>query len=217
MNADFWHARWESGRVGFHQGEVNRYLIRYWDALEAATDATVFVPLCGKSMDMVWLRERGHRVVGVELSPIAMRDFFNENGIEATQTQQGSLERWEGDGIVLLCGDLFEMTEAQFKGATAVYDRASLIALSVEQRKPYVDLLKQSFPVNWPMLLVTLDYPQDQRGGPPFSVPDDEVRELFGDGFEVEQLVSEEVLADNPQFHGYVDALYENAYRIIKV
>lgn len=216
MNADFWHARWESGRVGFHQDEVNRYLERYWDALDVSKDATVLVPLCGKSRDMVWLRERGHRVVGVELSPIAVRDFFAENGLEATQTNQGAFERWEGDGFVLLCGDFFAVAEAHLEGATAVYDRAALIAFPPEDRKRYVDRLRALLPLGGQSLLVTIAYPQDQHGGPPFSVSDEEVRELFADGFEIEQLASEDVLAENGRFTGRVDCLYENAYGLAR-
>jgi thiopurine S-methyltransferase len=101
MNADFWHARWKSGRVGFHQDEVNRYLERYWDALDVAVDATVFVPLCGKSRDMLWLRERGHRVVGVEFSPIAVRDFFLSKGWKLRRRNKDRLSG--GRGMVLCC------------------------------------------------------------------------------------------------------------------
>ncbi len=196
---------------------MNRYLARYWPALDVSEDATVLVPLCGKSGDMVWLREQGHRVVGVELSPIAVRDFFAENEVEATQTMQGGFERWEGDGFVLLCGDFFAVTEKHLEGVTAVYDRAALIALPPEDRKRYADRLRTLLPVGGQSLLVTIAYPQDQHGGPPFSVEDEEVSELFGDGFEVEQLGSEDVLEENGRFQGQVDSLYENAYKIKKV
>ena len=215
MNADFWHTRWESGRVGFHQDEVNRYLTQYWDSLDVGEDATVFVPLCGKSLDMMWLRERGHKVVGVEFSPVAVRDFFVAHGIEATQTKTGSFERWEGGGFVLLCGDFYAMTEPDLEGATAVYDRAALIAM--DDRKRYVDHLRTLLPMGSPTLLVTIEYPQEQLGGPPFSVSDEEVHALFEGGFGMEQYASEDVLATNGRFTGRVDWLYERAYKVEKV
>lgn len=214
MYADFWHERWESGRVGFHQDETNRYLVQYWDALDIAQDATVFVPLCGKSLDMVWLRQRGHRVIGVEFSPIAVRDFFAEQGIEATQTTLGEFDRSEGDGFVLLCGDFFALTQEDLEGVTAVYDRAALIAL--DDRKRYADHLNALLPTGTQSLLVTIEYPQEQLGGPPFSVSDKEVHALFDEAANVGQLVSEDVLAENGRFAGRVDWLFERAYKLEK-
>jgi thiopurine S-methyltransferase len=134
--------------------------------------------------------------------------------VEATQTKQGSFERWEGDGFVLLCGDFFAVTKADLEGAAAVYDRAALIAM--DDRRRYVDHLRALLPVGGPSLLVTIEYPQDQLGGPPFSISDEEVHGLFDEGFEVAQLASEDVLAENGRFTGRVDWLDERAYKMEK-
>jgi len=216
MKADFWHERWEGGRTGFHQDEANRYLTQYWDRLQLAKDAKVFVPLCGKSRDMLWLRDQGHEVMGAELSPIAVRDFFRENDLDATQSTQGNFEWWAGEGVTLLCGDVFKLRADDLEGVGAVYDRAALIALPPEMRRDYVRHLGEILPGGTQMLLVTIDYPQHQRGGPPFSVPDDEVHDLFKDGFEVGQIVSEDVKGESERISHSVDYLYENAYVIKK-
>ena len=42
---------------------------------------SVFVPLCGKSLDMVWLLEQGFSVTGCEISELAVQQFFTENSI----------------------------------------------------------------------------------------------------------------------------------------
>lgn len=216
MKAEFWLERWESGRTGFHQSEPNRYLVNYWNHLNLGADSKVLVPLCGKSGDMTWLREQGHSVLGVELCEIAVRDFFAENDLVATQKKHREFDRWDGDDVTLLCGDVFRLSAADLGEVNAVYDRAALIALPPEMRKDYANLLRSVLPKGTKILLVTIAYPQDQREGPPFSVSDDEVNALFADGFEVTQLVSEDVLSENGRFQGSVDYLNENAYLIKK-
>lgn len=124
MEHDFWHQRWQEGRIGFHQHQVNDWLKRYWPKLQLAPGARVLVPLCGKSLDMLWLREQGHEVLGVELSDIACRDFFLEQGVEVTPIAVDNYHRRERDGITLLTADLFELPWEVFRGVGAVYDRA---------------------------------------------------------------------------------------------
>lgn len=216
MKAEFWRERWESGRTGFHQDETNRYLMQHWSRLNVGTDAKVFVPLCGKSSDMLWLRDQGYEVIGAELSPIAVRDFFDQNGLNVAQSKQGDFERWEGNGVTVLCGNVFHLSAEDLEGVGAVYDRAALIALPPDMRRDYATHLGEVLLSGTKMLLVTIDYPQHQRGGPPFSVSDDEVHDLFGSGFEVEQIVSEDVKGESERISHSVDYLHENAYLVTK-
>src|SRR3546814_8142059 len=81
MDPDFWQQRWRDNRIGFHRDGVLPLLEKHWPSLGLATGSRVFVPLCGKSLDMAWLAARGHRVLGVELSPLAVGQFFDENGL----------------------------------------------------------------------------------------------------------------------------------------
>ena len=128
MNRDFWQARWDEGRIGFHQDDINPYLQRYWPALNVPQGAAVFVPLCGKSRDMLWLRDQGYSVVGVEIVPRAVEAFFAENDLAATHRPHGAFTLWESEGIKIYQGDFFEVTAQDVAGIGAVYDRASLIA-----------------------------------------------------------------------------------------
>lgn len=202
MEHDFWHKRWRNGEIGFHQNEINPWLLQYWDALAVAKTATVFVPLCGKSADMIWLRQRGHQVLGVELSMIAVQSFFAENGATPHTTALGEFECLENDGIRLLCGDFFALRAGDLAHIGAVYDRAALIALPSEMRRQYAAQMARILPAGTPMLLVVMDYPQHELNGPPFAVTLDEVRELYGYAADIEVLESRDVLNENPRFKG---------------
>ena len=179
MEPDFWHQRWQQNLIGFHQAEGNPYLRQYWGELGVAAPARVLVPLCGKSYDLMWLHQQGYHVEGVELSELAVRAFFVEQGLTPHQHKVGEYSLWEGEGIRLWCGDFFKLTAAQLGPIDAVYDRAALIALPPPMRQAYVRQL-QTLVGDVPHLLVTLEYPQGQMDGPPFSVEAAEVARLFG-------------------------------------
>ena len=169
MNPDFWHARWNEARTGFHRDSANPAL-EHWTAPDGAH---VLVPLCGKSVDLHWLADRGHRVTGVELSPLACAQFFEEAGLTPKKEQVGDHVRWSTGPYTLLQGDVFALTGT----FDAVYDRAALVALPPEMRLRYAEVLRRV--VRGPGLLVTFEYPQHEYSGPPFSVPEDEVMRHF--------------------------------------
>jgi thiopurine S-methyltransferase len=216
MEPGFWHQRWASNQIGFHEGQVNAYLARHYAHLGLAPGETVFVPLCGKSVDLRWLADQGAHVVGVELSPIAVESFFVEQGLTPRTSQEGAFVIWESGPIRLLCGDYFALTPAHLVGVQAVYDRAALIALPPERRAAYVAQLDQLLPVARRTLLVTLEYLQEQMQGPPFSVPEREVRTLFA-GADIKRLGAQDVLADHPRFRDKgLTRLLECAYLIVQ-
>jgi len=186
MEHAFWHARWEEGRIGFHQQEINEQLQSHWSALNLDSDAQVLVPLCGKSRDMLWLREQGHPVVGVELNQGACEAFFDENGAEASVTESAPYRAYSCDGIELLCGDVFALDTMRFNGVGAVYDRAALVALPSEMRKVYAQMICEKLPAGVSMLLITMEFEGEQ--GPPFAIAEEEVRALYGGRFEIRRL-----------------------------
>jgi thiopurine S-methyltransferase len=200
MKKEFWLERWEREEIGFHQDEINPYLRQYWPDLHLPRDTMVFVPLCGKSRDMRWLREQGHRVLGVELSAIAAQAFFKENGYIFQHTTHEKFDCYEADGIRILCGDFFDLGKDDLVNVTAVYDRASLIALPPEMRERYVRHLVSILPPATQTLLVTVDYPQTEMQGPPFAVTSGEVEALYREHAEVHLLANPDVLAQNPRF-----------------
>lgn len=217
MEADFWHQRWEMRQIGFHQSEVNCHLADFWAAIAAAVapEGKVFVPLCGKSLDMLWLRERGHAVLGVELSEIAAREFFADNALPMDITPQPPFVRYGHAGLDILQGDFFSLTPAHLDGCRLFYDRAALIALPPSMRERYAAHFSTLLPAGAEGLLVTLEYDQSRMDGPPFSVDTAEVHQLFESGFVVQALCSTDVTADNARFRDRgVPVLHEKAYRL---
>jgi thiopurine S-methyltransferase len=213
MKKDFWLERWERADIGFHQAEVNPYLLKHWGALQAAQDGEVFVPLCGKSLDMLWLRQQGHAVLGVELSPIAVRDFFAENDLALSHSRSGQFDCCEAEGIRILCGDFFELTREHLAQVRAVFDRASLVALPPEMRARYARHLAETLPSGTQVLLVTFDYPQDEMNGPPFAVSVSEVQALYANYAEVRLLEQVDILEHEPRFKARgVTRMQENIF-----
>lgn len=200
MDAEFWKQRWENNETGFHLEEVNPFLPRFWPQLHLPESSKVFVPLCGKSLDLCWLREQGHEVWGVELSSLAVQQFFSEQEMRPEVHRVGAIEIWEADGIRLFCGDFFELTTELLGQPNVVYDRASMIALPPAMRQNYARHLLSLAPPQASRLLVALDYEQAQMDGPPFAVSEAEVQMLYGDSFQIEKIFSEDILPENVRF-----------------
>lgn len=163
MEADFWRERWERGETGFHKADINPLLSRWWPSLELSADAPVLVPLCGKSLDMIWLARQGHPVIGVELARTALEAFAEEAGITLQWRQSGPFSTAQADPYQFYCGDYFALSDTQVATVAGVYDRAALIALPEPMRADYVEHMRRILPSAWKMLLVTLDYPQHER------------------------------------------------------
>lgn len=180
MQEDFWMRRWMRDEIGFHQDEINPYLHRHWSALGLPPGARVLVPLCGKSLDLAWLAEQGLRVLGVELVEKAVLDFFGERGLQPEVVDQGAFRRYSFGALEILCGDIFALGVDDVADCQAVYDRAALIAFPAEMRERYAAHLSGILPSGCRELLVTLDYDQTLKKGPPFAVSDEEVRRLLG-------------------------------------
>ena len=213
MHHDFWHERWQTGQIGFHQAAVHPFLARWWARLELPADARIYVPLCGKSLDMVWLAERGHRIVGSELSPIAIHDFFAGRGLEPTCTAEPGFRRHCAGPFEILEGDALALTPDLLGPIGAAYDRAALVALPPDLRRPYAASLARLLPGGAKALLVAFEYPQEMKGGPPFSVEAAEVRELFEPSFRVEQVERLDILGESPKFAEVgIPALFETAF-----
>jgi len=200
MEHDFWIERWELGETGFHQNEVNPYLIGHWKNLNPPQGSKVFVPLCGKSQDMVWLHKQGHSVMGVELSRIAVEAFFAEFVQVPNRVTGEAFDQYESDGITIWCGDFFDLERVELEGVNLVYDRASLIALPPEMRRDYVRHLASILSPGTQVLLITMDYPQHEMSGPPFAVSATEVETLYGNYADIRLLSQHDVLAQNPRF-----------------
>lgn len=200
MKKHFWLERWEREETGFHENEVNAYLTQYWHELHLAQGSAVFVPLCGKSVDMRWLREQGYPVLGVELSSVAAQAFFRENGYTPNYIAHEKFDRYEANDIRILCGDFFDLSRDDLATVRAVYDRAAMVALPPEMRGQYVKHMVGILPSATQILLITFDYPQPEMQGPPFAVSSAEVEALYQEHAQIRLLVRRDVLAANPRF-----------------
>ena len=200
MKKEYWLNRWERQDIGFHQSEINPYLREYWQRLQLSPANTVLVPLCGKSRDMLWLRQQGHAVLGIELSVIAAQAFFTENALESHCSSDDRFMRLTATGMQVLCGDFFNLSMEDTAAVSAVYDRAALVALPPDMRWRYVNHLLRILPPNTQILLITFDYPQHEMAGPPFAVSLDEVAALYRSGAEITLLSQHDVLAQTPRF-----------------
>lgn len=217
MQADFWHQRWATNQIGFHQSEVNPYLQKYWAALGIEPAARVLVPLCGKSLDLSWLAGQGHPVLGVELSEKAVQEFFSEQGLTPLVSQNGAFKVYSAGAVEIWCGDFFSLRAEDVIGCAALYDRAAIIALPPVMRGRYVDHLDKVLPKHCKGLLITLDYDQAKIDGPPFSVPDEEVQRLLTPAWELEELETCDVLEQSPKFlKSGVERLQERVYRLAR-
>lgn len=198
MSPDFWKQRWTTNQIGFHEGHPNAMLTALWPGLQVPAGGRVFVPLCGKSLDMAWLAGQGHSVLGVELSEIAVREFFAESGVEPVREQRDGFAISRAGAIEVWCGDFFALEPRHLSGVAAVYDRASLYAMPPAMQPAYVAKMIEILPAAAPTLLLTFDYDQSEMQGPPFSVPAARVEELFGRDCLIEQLDRRETLSTHP-------------------
>lgn len=168
MEASFWQEKWQKNQIGFHEPAVNPLLVNHISALSLQPGDRVFLPLCGKTLDIAWLLSQGYRVVGVELVELAIEQLFEELGVEPEISKQGSFVCYRSTGIDIFVGDFFDLTADQLEEVDAVYDRAAFVALPPEMRMRYAakitDVSRHA-----DQLLITFDYDQSQMNGPPFS------------------------------------------------
>jgi thiopurine S-methyltransferase len=218
-----WLSRWREGNIGFHQDTPSPLLVECWDAVGAPEGGTVFVPLAGKSVDMPWLAAKGYRVFGVELSPLAVEQFFEEldprfrgdDGIVVTHTPKGVLA--EAGPIALLCGDVFALDAQDLVACTSFFDRAAVIALPPGLRERYAREVYARLPSGCVGLMITLEYPPHEKQGPPFTVPEAQIRALFERDWEIEVLVRRDILPYQQAFRDQgVTALHAVAYRMTR-
>jgi thiopurine S-methyltransferase len=217
MEPQFWHERWRTGRIGFHQPSIDRSLQAHWPGLEMGQGSRVFVPLCGKSLDLLWLRDRGHFVTGIELSATAAEAFFLENGVAARRRVKDAFDIYEAERIRLIRGDFFALSRQMLGGAEAVYDRAALISWTPALRAPYVEHLASLLAPAARMLLISLEYPQSQMAGPPFSVFRDEIMRLYAPKFSVEEIARQDIVASEARLRSSgITELFEVCYLLVR-
>jgi thiopurine S-methyltransferase len=218
VQPDFWLDRWRTAQIGFHQAAADRHLKAYWPRLKLPANSPVFVPLCGKSLDLMWLREQGHSVIGVELSPVALESFCMEHGIPAKRRVLADFDVYEADGFTLHCGDYFKLTPALLGGVSAVYDRAALISWTPAARESYVQHLTSLTRPGTQTLLIAVEYPPGQMNGPPFPLTRDAIENLYARHYSIEEFGRHEILELEPRLKARgLTELREVCYRMTRL
>ncbi|HMS84823.1 MAG TPA: thiopurine S-methyltransferase [Nitrospira sp.] len=182
MDASFWHNRWQTNQTGWHERAVNPLLIAHFPSLHLQPGGRVFVPFCGKSLDLGWLLSQGYAVAGAELSELAVTQLFAELGMEPTISEVGKHKIFQGERVDIYVGDLFDLSHEVLGPVDAVYDRAALVALPEAMRIQYTTHLK-SLTALAPQLVIGYEYDQTVVPGPPFSVTADELHRRYGDSY----------------------------------
>ncbi|XP_042362823.1 probable thiopurine S-methyltransferase isoform X2 [Plectropomus leopardus] len=219
MDLGEWEERWQEERIGFHQLHVHKMLENNIDkVLAGRTGVRFFFPLCGKAVDMKWLADMGHSVVGVEISEKAIKQFFEENNMTYSEEPVPALPgakvyKSSERNISLYQCDLFNFSSAIEDQFGAIWDRGSLVAINPRDREKYAALITSLMAKDCKYLLDTLLYNPDLYKGPPFFVPDEQVKSLFGKSFDIELLQSKDALTDRQRAWG-LDYLTENVHLI---
>ena len=210
---EFWENRWMNNQTGWHREAYNDMLVKHWPRLNVGTDCNVLVPLCGKSLDMLWLSEQGHNIVGLELVEKAVLAFFQENKLRSEPISLHGHVRYSSPPYTILQGDVFAV-KPEMVQAEAWYDRAAMIALPVSKRQEYVEQLRKLTSSDACGLLITFAYPQEQMKGPPFALHDDDVLRLFANGFKVERL--ETIQLEDEKDRG-LSNVYSSVFKIQRI
>ncbi|MBV6272386.1 thiopurine S-methyltransferase [Alcaligenaceae bacterium CGII-47] len=200
MDTEFWLQRWREGQIGFHQDRVMPLLQKHWPIVALPPGSRVLVPLAGKSLDIIWLASQGYRVLAIELSALAIKQFFTENNLSPTSHDSPLGRHHIAGDIEVICGDVFGLDATTLASCTGFYDRAALIALPHATRLRYATHVYGGLPAHCRGLLLTVDYPQHEMDGPPFSVDDAEVNALYGEHWTIQTLDERDILANEPKF-----------------
>jgi thiopurine S-methyltransferase len=193
MHPDYWLESWQRDHKPFHQTRINTHLQTFWPRLDPGPGSRVFVPLCGQSLDLLWLESRDRDVLGIELAPEPLSALFAGIGRKPEISPAPPFRVWKSGKLELLQGNFFSVDPDRLADCGAWYDRAALPALPEELRREYAAHATHLAPPGCRMLLITPEYDPAEMSGPPFSITDSEVRDRFAAGWSVECLVDGEV------------------------
>lgn len=187
MDVNFWLQRWENNEIGFHEKKANPLLVTHFKKLLLNNNSRVFLPLCGKTLDIAWLLSKGFRVAGAELSKTAIEQLFVDLGVEPNISTIGNIDRYSAENLDIFVGDIFELSRDVLGPIDATYDRAALVALPEKMRRQYTSHLLE-LTCEAPQLLLSYAYDQNVMDGPPFSVSHDEVKQHYIESYTLDLL-----------------------------
>ncbi|MDX1673111.1 MAG: thiopurine S-methyltransferase [Balneolaceae bacterium] len=214
METSFWEKRWQEGRTGWHLDRVYPPLKKFWPLFGLNSTCRVFVPLCGKSLDLLWLHDRGCHVVGNEVAKKAVEQFFRESGRQAATETVSSFTLYRSDEIEIWQGDFFDLHPELFDPFDLIHDRAGLIALPRNRREEYAKKLIEISDQQTSIFLNAFEYDQQEMEGPPYAVFTEEIEALFNGRYDITLLQKESILEDmsSLQRRGITSFLIEKVY-----
>lgn len=202
MDANYWYQKWQRKDIAFHEGEANVFLKAHLSVLNLPVGSRIFVPLCGKTRDIAWLLAQGYKVVGAELSELAVTELFAELGVEPQTSREGDLVLCQTTNLDIFIGDIFNLGQALLGDIDAIYDRAALVALPLAMRSQYtahlIAITKAA-----PQLVITFEYDQRLMEGPPFSITGAELEQHYATTYQLSKLKTAVV---EGKLKGQVDA-----------
>lgn len=215
MNPEFWHDKWQKNEIGFHLKSVHPLLKKFLLLMPKQGYTTVFVPLCGKTLDISYLLEQGYQVVANELSNVAVEQLFADLNLEPEVSDWQGGQCYKSDRLTIWAGDFFALNQEQLGNVTWVYDRAALIALPEVMRKRYARHML-AITNNAPQLLIALEYDQHLMQGPPFSVSEQELLDHYSTDYKLNNLYRKDIIELESKFASRgLTALHESVYSLV--
>jgi len=201
----FWLDKWNQKKIGFHESEPHSLLTQFWHRLKVPNTSKVLVPLCGKSIDMMWLKKSGYNVTGIELSQTAVSSFFEENRIDVEIEFRGKNSCHIGKNLTIWEADIFNLPNIELESHRVIYDRAALVAIKPRQRFRYARIFTDNIPSGNFMFLIVLEYDKSLLSGPPFSLAKDDIELLYGKSWDIKEIERQATMVKD---HPGVEVLY---------
>ncbi|KAH0617894.1 hypothetical protein JD844_016613 [Phrynosoma platyrhinos] len=224
-----WLRKWQTKNIGFHNEEGHPLLRKYLDhLLNGRSGLKIFFPLCGKTIEMKWLADLGHHVIGVEISESALKEFFTEQSLSfaeetVPEIPGAKLFKSTSGNISLYCCSIYDLTSTVTGKFDGVWDRGSLVAVNPSDRERYAQLMLSLMNEKCCCLLVTCAYDPSKHKGkdilveitavycPPFYVPESELKSLYGQYCDIKCLEKIDSLSNRPKQWG-LDYFWEVLY-----
>jgi thiopurine S-methyltransferase len=214
----FWRNKWDVNQIGFHLNYIHPLLKRNLGLFKVSEQLKyqqkIFVPLCGKTLDIGYLLSQDYSVVAIELSEIAVQAIFEALNIKPAVSEWLGGKLYQANNLQVFAGDFFALTQADLGGVALVYDRAALIALPQAMRLDYASHLAKITQYA-SQLLITLDYDQTIASGPPFAVSSKEVEALYGGTYPIQLIEEADIIEEEPRFKAKgLTSFYQRAYKL---
>ncbi|KAM4706063.1 thiopurine S-methyltransferase-like isoform 1-T2 [Rhinophrynus dorsalis] len=219
LTANDWVQRWENRNIAFHQDNIHQFLSEFLDTmLNNREQLNIFFPLCGKAVDMKWLAHMGHNIVGVDVSEIGLKEFFEESKIDyveeaMTEIPGAKVFKSTSGNISLYCCNIFDLSDSLIGKFGGIWDRGAMVAMNPCDRERYTNLMLSFMAKDCRYLLVTLNYNPALIKGPPFYVSDADLERFLGPLCTIKHLKTVDAMTDKQKDWG-LDYYYEKIHLI---